>query len=96
MGVSTTKSVKKAAETPDRESNWPAEWGELEKVFVPIDDGDETPIEGCLNGRNWIVYRNVWTDVPTAIKAILEQTRTVLVESEKRNKKFEEGKLNLS
>lgn len=96
MGVSTTKSVKKAAETPDRESNWPAEWGELEKVFVPIDDGDETPIEGCLNGRNWIVYRNVWTKVPTAIKAVLEQTRTVLVESEKRNKKFEEGKLNLS
>ena len=96
MAVSTTKTVKKATEAPERATNWPAEWGELEKVFVPIDDGDESPVEGCLNGTNWIVYRNVWTEVPAAIKAILEQTRTVLVESEKRNKKFEEGKLNLS
>lgn len=96
MAVSTTKSVKKATEDPARASNWPEEWGEMEKIFVPIDDGDDSPIEGCLNGKNWIVYRNVWTEVPSAIKAILEQTRTVLVESEKRNKKFEEGKLNLS
>ena len=51
MAVSTTKTVKKATEAPERATNWPAEWGELEKVFVPIDDGDESPVEGCLNGK---------------------------------------------
>jgi hypothetical protein len=95
MATTTTKNVKKTEENTTN-INWNPEWGKLEKVFVPTDDGDETPVTGCLNGMNWKIPRNQWVEVPEAIKDILDQSANILAESEKRNKKFEEGKLDLT
>ena len=97
MAVSTTKSVKqKNTVESKRGINWNPEWGELVKVFVPVEDGDETPFPVCLNGTTIWIPRNEWHEVPEAIKEIIDQTHTMIVESEKKNKKFAEGKLDLS
>ena len=96
MAVSTTKSVKQKTVVEENGINWNPEWGELVKVFVPTEDGDDTPLLGCLNGTNWSIPRNEWFEVPSAIKEIIDQSHAVIAESEKKNKKFAEGKLDLS
>jgi hypothetical protein len=96
MAVSTTKNVKQKAVEPKNGINWKPEWGELVKVFVPTEDGDESPFPVCLNGDTVWIPRNEWHEVPDAIKQIIDQSHAIIVESEKRNKKFEEGKLDLS
>lgn len=95
MATSTTKNVKETVQ-PVSKVNWKKEWGELVKVYVPTEDGDDTPLCGCLNGTNWKIPRNEWIEVPKAIAEIIDQTRRVIRESEERNKKFEKGEINLT
>lgn len=95
MAVSTTISVSKKDEQ-EKKIKWPEDWGKLTKVYVPTDDGDESPMCGSINGTNWKIPRNEWVEVPQAVADIIDQTDKVIRESAKRNKEFEEGKLDLT
>lgn len=51
---------------------------DLVMIFITPDNGDASPVEGSINGKNFSVPRNVWVKVPKNIAEIIEYSNKVI------------------
>lgn len=51
---------------------------DLVMIYITPDLGVTSPVEGCYNGKNFSVPRNVWVKVPKNIAEIIEYSNKVI------------------